>query len=201
MAQQVGCEIQDVGQERSAVAVDALTLAFSEDPFMRWLFEDPSVYRQWFPRFVHSYGGRAFETGTAVKTADGHGAALWLGPDETPKIAETSDLVEGVMPEPRLQELFRLGERLLEATPVEPYWHLTFIGVDPLYQNEGIGTALLKHGLERCDESDRVAYIESANPRNLSFFAENGFELVDVLRMDTGPTIYPMARPPGGSMA
>ena len=34
----------------------------------------------------------------------------------------------------------------------EPHWYLAFIGVDPVRQGYGVGAALLRSWLRRCDE-------------------------------------------------
>lgn len=35
--------------------------------------------------------------------------------------------------------------------PTEPHWYLPFIGVDPVKQGSGYGSALLKHALQNAD--------------------------------------------------
>ncbi len=44
--------------------------------------------------------------------------------------------------------------------PKEPHWYLPLIGVDPLHQGKGAGTALMRFALERIDAAKEVAYLE-----------------------------------------
>ena len=38
-----------------------------------------------------------------------------------------------------------------ECHPDESHWYLPMIGVEPSAQGEGLGAALLRHALARCD--------------------------------------------------
>lgn len=199
MDQGMDQEICPAEQRHARSVVDVLQLAFSADPFTRWLFPDASTFNRWFPEFVWRYSGDAFVQGTADRTPEDTGAALWLEPGTRPDLTGMSDLLEGTVKAPVRDELWRIAERLTETTPARPYWHLTFIGVDPAVQDEGVGSALLEHGLARCDDAGRVAYLETAHPGTVSLFASHGFQLIDVINTD-GPSLYAMAREPHGDM-
>lgn len=200
MGQRIDPEISSVDYHEARSVTDVLALAFSEDPFVRWLFPSASGFQRWFSEFVLRYSGESFENNTADRTADETGAALWLEPGIRPDLTRVGDLFESTVSEAKRDELWRISEALMDATPVEPYWHLTFIGVDPAFQRAGTGTALLEHGLARCDVADRVAYLETSNPRNLSLFTRHGFQLIDVIQTGSGPSLYAMAREPGGDL-
>jgi GNAT superfamily N-acetyltransferase len=51
--------------------------------------------------------------------------------------------------------------------PKEPHWYLAFVGCDPTCQGQGLGSALIKEGLRRCDADGLPAYLESSSPRNI----------------------------------
>ena len=80
--------------------------------------------------------------------------------------------------------------------PNEPHWYLPLIGVDPVLQSNGFGSALLKHGLLPCDRENKVAYLESSNPRNIPLYERYGFEVLGEIQVGTSPTIFPMLRKP-----
>ena len=56
----------------------------------------------------------------------------------------------------------------------------------PSKQGQGKGAAMLKPVLEICDEQGLGAYLESSNPRNLSFYYRLGFEITKDLVLDEG---------------
>ena len=74
--------------------------------------------------------------------------------------------------------------------------YLAILGVEPARQGTGIGAALMRHRLERCDRDGLLAYLESSNPRNVPFYRRHGFEVLDEIQTGTSPTIFPMLRHP-----
>jgi hypothetical protein len=53
-----------------------LTLAFATDPVMRWGWPDPYRYLAYWPQIADTFGGRAFDTGTAHGLEDRLAVAL-----------------------------------------------------------------------------------------------------------------------------
>ena len=53
-------------------------------------------------------------------------------------------------------------------------------------QGRGIAARILKPILEICDAEGVGAYLESTNPRNLSFYYRLGFKVKTELLMDDG---------------
>lgn len=78
--------------------------------------------------------------------------------------------------------------------PDEPYWYLSIIAVDPAQQNKGRGSALMKHALETVDLDKKLAYLESTNEANLTFYQRHGFELIGEIQAGSSPPLYPMIR-------
>lgn len=180
--------------ERARCIANQVT-AFAADPLLRWMLPDPERYLTFFPRVLLHYGGGAFEHGTAYRTADFGASAMWLppgvGPDEE---ALGAVMAEAVDPE-RLDEVVGLLEQVGASHPEEPHWFLPAIGVDPIRQGRGYGSALLGRSLEACDSDHRVAYLETGNPRNVPLYQRFGFEVVGELQLGSSPVVYPMRRP------
>jgi ribosomal protein S18 acetylase RimI-like enzyme len=80
--------------------------------------------------------------------------------------------------------------------PSEPHWYLPMIGVNPSEQGRGVGSALLRKGLARCDADGLPAYLEATSLRNISFYEQFGFEAVGRIQAKTSPPIIPMFRQP-----
>ena len=80
--------------------------------------------------------------------------------------------------------------------PKEDYYYLFTIGSMRSARGRGVGSALMREGLERCDREHMPAYLESSNVKNLAFYRKHGFEVVDELRLAmNGPTLWLMWRP------
>lgn len=73
-------------------------------------------------------------------------------------------------------------------TPLAP------IGVEPLDQGYGLGSAFLQTVLRQCDEADMPAYLESTNLRNIPLYQRDGFEVLGTIRVGRRPPIFPMVR-------
>jgi len=180
--------------EASSV-LSGLALGFSADPFMRWLYPDPSAFLAHFPTVMDLFGGGAFEHGSACRAGDFTAAALWLPPgihaDEDKLVAH----FERTVAPAKHAALFATFEQMDHYHPEAPCWHLAFIAVDPARQGKGVGALLLQEGLRQCDHDGMPAYLESTNPMNLSLYRRFGFEQMGVIKADQSPPLYPMLRP------
>ncbi|MFB3097281.1 MAG: GNAT family N-acetyltransferase, partial [Dehalococcoidia bacterium] len=142
------------------------------------------------------FGGRAFDNGTAYHVDGFLGAALWLPPDVHPDEDRVVELIQRTVPEKARGDLLSILEQLGSFHPSEPHWYLPLIGVDPVHQGKGHGSALMKHALILCDRENKFAYLESTNPANIPLYERYGFELVGKLEVGTAPPLFPMVRKP-----
>ncbi|MEZ4334476.1 MAG: N-acetyltransferase [Myxococcota bacterium] len=180
---------------KRAKAIHALTLAFVRDPVMRWLFPTPEAYLTHFPRFAAAFGGPAFGAGTAWLYGDGSGAALWLPSGVHPDGDAIATVVLGAIEPAKHEAAGALMQQMAEYHPEEPHWYLAILGVDAARQGQGQGAALMREALARCDEEGRMAYLESSNPANVSFYQRHGFEIVGEIQAGDAPVSLPMRRP------
>jgi len=181
--------------EESRIA-SLMTLAFANDPVMRYLYPDQLQFLTYFPEFVRLFGGRAFDRGSAYITEDGYGAALWLPPGEHPDEEALVELVKRSAALSAKTDLFQVFQQMSSYHPEGPHWCLPLIGVDPLYQGGGVGSALLAYALAICDREKRLAYLESSNPKGVRLYQRHGFEVLGTIDVGEHPTVIPMLRKP-----
>ena len=171
-----------------------LVTAFTADPVIRWLFPDPHRFLSYFPQFNNCFAGSAFDHNSAYRSDDFGATALWLppgvGPDEEALGAVIAAGVDGL----RQGEVFAVFEQVKASHPGVAHWYLSVIGVDPLQQGKGYGSALLAHGLAVCDRSHIAAYLEATKPANIPFYKRFGFEVVKTIEVGSSPPITPMFR-------
>jgi ribosomal protein S18 acetylase RimI-like enzyme len=177
-------------------AVAVIVLAFGADPAARWTYPDAHDYITHFPAMVRAFGRGAFAAGTAHRVGQFAGAALWLPPGLHPDEAAMQATLERSLPAARLREIGAVFERMRGHHPREPHWYLPVIGVDPAHQNQGHGSALLRHALAQCDRDGMPAYLESSNPANISLYERHGFVVLDTIQVGSSPSISPMLRTP-----
>jgi ribosomal protein S18 acetylase RimI-like enzyme len=54
----------------------------------------------------------------------------------------------------------------------------------------------MAYALAWCDRDHVPAYLESSNPRNISFYERHGFESLGAIQVGSSPTVVPMLRGP-----
>jgi ribosomal protein S18 acetylase RimI-like enzyme len=181
--------------ERDAV-LDALMLAFSGDPCLRYVLDTPGKLLKGFRAFAGAMGGAGLDEGAAWLAHDAAAAALWLPPGVTPDREAMMAVIGELAPEEKLPVLGEVGDAIARYHPEEPHWYLAMIGVDPARQGRGYGSAILRESLRRCDEDGVVAYLESSNPRNVPLYERYGFEVMGFVQPGDFPGIHPMVRRP-----
>jgi GNAT superfamily N-acetyltransferase len=178
-----------------------LARAFHDDPVFGWLLTaERSRHRQLRRYFVTELHHESLRHGAVeVACTDGRvaGAAVWFPPG-TWSGTEASAL-------PGYLRAF--GRRLLIASQYqsvavrahprkEPHWYLAIIGVDPVRQGSGVGAALLRSRLRRCDQERLPAYLESSKPENVPLYQHFGFDVTGALGLPEGaPVVNTMWRP------
>jgi ribosomal protein S18 acetylase RimI-like enzyme len=187
-------QVQTAGSNDQPWLLATMTLAFSTDPAVRWMYPAPETYLAYFPQFVSAFGGRAFESRTAHYIGDVQAAALWLPPGVQPDEEALMNLFQRTVPEQNQEALFSMFEQMGDYHPHEPHWYLPLIGVDPVQQRKGYGSVLLEHTLKVCDEDQMPAYLESSNPENIPLYQRHGFEVLGIIQGGSSPPVTPMLR-------
>ncbi len=175
-------------------AVAVIVLAFGTDPAARWTYSDPRQFLTHFPAVVRAFGGKAFAYGTGHHVSDFAGAALWLPPGVHPDEEALGAVIRRSVAAERQAAVFAVFEQMGRYHPSEPHWYLPLIGVDPLHQGKGHGSALLQHALLQCDRDHVPAYLESTNPANIPLYERHGFEVLATIQVGSSPPIVPMLR-------
>ena len=179
-----------------AAVVSTIFLAFSSDPVWRWCWPDPHMYLESAPSFVRAYAGGAFSHDGAYCSENYAGACLWLRPNVGSDEAALENILQRTLSEKVLGDLNGVLEQMAKYRPSEQHWYLPIIGVEPLHQGKGYGSALMKRALEDCDREHLPAYLESTNDRNIPLYQRHGFEVVGKIQSGSSPTILPMYRSP-----
>jgi ribosomal protein S18 acetylase RimI-like enzyme len=189
-------EIRSATSDEKPLAISTLVAAFITDPLARFACPHPHDYFPAMPAVFREFGGGSFEHGTAYVSVDLCGAALWLPPGVHPNDeALEAAMRDGTIPE-HLDDLLSTFEKMEQSHPEEPHWYLPVIGVDPNAQGSGLGGALMRHAVTRCDQEGALAYLESSNPRNISLYERHGFERMGEIQVGAAPPVTPMLRRP-----
>jgi len=188
--------VQSAGTQDRPRVISVITLAFSGDPLVRWLFPDPKRYLDLFPQLADAFGGNGLAHGATFITGGGTAAALWLPPGIEPDNERMSAVTAGNIERDISTEMAEVFGQMGACHPDEPHWYLPLIGVDPAHQGKGYGSVLMRHATERFDAEGVSAYLESTNPRNISLYLRHGFEIVRTIQAGSSPPVVPMIRHP-----
>lgn len=179
----------------------ALARAFYDDPVFRWLVPDDSERIRRSERGFAFYLRRVYLPHDECYAAEGGaGGAFWLppkkwhvGPLAQLRLAPGMIAAMGT----RLPQLLRAISTIESNHPQEPHYYLPFVGVEPELQGKGIGTALLRPILDRCDQEGTPAYLEATTPRSRACYLRQGFEVIEDFRFPKGgPPSWRMWREP-----
>jgi GNAT superfamily N-acetyltransferase len=198
---------QEAGAVRKAVASDtprlaaALARAFYDDPPTSWVLRDDSRRLNQLERSFALSLRKIFLAQDECYTIDGiGGGAIWAPPGKwhlglvkqlrlTPALASINGRAVA-----RLLQAFNAAE---SNHPNELHFYLAFLGVEPKLQGKGIGSALLRQVLNRCDRERTPAYLEASTLRNRALYERNGFRVIEEFFLGKGsPPLWRMWRAP-----
>lgn len=193
---QPSIEIRSATSDEIPRAVAAIVAAFISDPPARFAWPSPHDYLSAMPVATGEFAGSCFQHGTAYVSADFCGAALWLPPGVEPNGEALAKVFRDTVKPEHMDDLLATFEKMEQSHPREAHWYLPQIGVDPNAQGKGIGAALMRHALARCDEERSLAYLEASKPENIPFDQRYGFEVIGQIQVGSGPLVTPMLRKP-----
>jgi ribosomal protein S18 acetylase RimI-like enzyme len=180
---------------------EVLARAFDDDPIFRAILPDDAHRRRALPVLFRTWLRRLHLTHqTSYTTDDYAGAALWSPPGRWHiGVVDQALMAPSMIGALRHRVLVALRVQLtLESPhPKQPaHWYLRVIGCDPGRQGQGVGAALLRPVLDRCDREGLGAYLESSNERNVPFYRRHGFREVREVKTHLGPRAWLMWRDP-----
>lgn len=189
-------EFKGVSEVERDRAIATLVLAFTADPFVRWIYPDASQYLAHFPEALSAFGGVAFGHDGVWQLGDFAAVALWLPPGIEPGGDATVTLFEATVDSRIFDDLLGVFAQMDQAHPTIPHWYLPWFGVDCMRQGQGLGSFLMAPCLETVDKDHLPAYLDSTNPRNVAFYQRHGFEVTGQRQAGSSPPIISMLREP-----
>jgi ribosomal protein S18 acetylase RimI-like enzyme len=189
-------EIRSATPDEMPRVISVIVAAFLTDPPARFAWSAPHDYLCAMPLATREFVGECFRHGTAYVSSDFRGAALWLPPGVQPDGESLGKIFRDTANPQHLEDLLSAFEKMDRSHPTEPHWYLAQIGVDPCSQGQGLGAALMRHALARCDPEKSLAYLETGNPRNIPLYRHFGFEVIGEIRAGLAPAMTPMLRRP-----
>jgi GNAT superfamily N-acetyltransferase len=187
-------EVASVSDAQRQRAIATLVLAFTADPFVRWIYPEPAEYLLSFPAAVEAFGGAAFADETVWRLGDFSAVALWMRPGVEPDGEATLAHLHATVAHEKIDDLMAVFAQMDEAHPTSRHWYLPWFGVDSARQGQGLGSELMRRCLEVVDRDRLPAYLDSTNPQNVPFYQRQGFTVTGERRAGACPPIISMLR-------
>lgn len=177
--------IRLIKEEDINAAATSLAAAIMKDPLQTYTFPDEQERKDKSPlhfKVALEYG---MKFGEVYVLSDAKGAVICLPPNETeitPEKAEEGGLTS-------LPELIGEGpaNRFLSALDFigayhvdvpEPHWYVMVLGVHPDHCGKGYGKTLLEPVMKNAEANGEPVYLETAQPKNVSFYEKLGFRVI-----------------------
>src|SRR5687768_2688290 len=178
--------ISRMDEDGLPAAAQALANAFMDDPLEKYTFPNEDERRAKAPGHFAAALRYGLKFGEVYAASDGAGASIWLKPCETEITPERA--IEGgfaelpaVMGEDafnRFFTAFNFAEEYHKRDASEPHWYTMVLGVDPAFQGQGYGRLLLETVMDRARADGTPVYLETAQPKNVSFYEKMGFRVL-----------------------
>ena len=179
----------------------ALARAFDGDPPMRWFLPDEATRHERARRLFDVMLRRVHLARDYCYTTEGiAGGALWVPPG-TFRLS----VIDQVALLPGMLRVFgrglgraQRGLTVMESGhPRAPHYYLDSLGVEPEWQGRGLGSALMRPVLERCDAERMPAYLNAGSARSRDLYLRHGFRVTEEFSLpDGGPPLWRMWREP-----
>ncbi|WP_432829338.1 GNAT family N-acetyltransferase [Dactylosporangium sp. CA-092794] len=180
---------------------DTLATAFLGGDLAGWLIPDRNTRQTVYADYFRMWAEHFLQHGQVDATDDADAVALWWPagnhldldiPDYETRLSKITGEAYG--------RFVALDMAMHMHHPHgQPHHYLAFVAVQPDRQWQGLGSALLRHRLERLDAEGTPAYLEATGPRSKALYHRHGFRLLYPVDIPGGPELLPMWRPPSGA--
>ena len=166
---------------------------FADDAMIMWPFPPDAVEERAKANWL-AFGKDSIEAGWIREVTPALGIASWVPPAEADRFVEVEERSRDAI-RPLTDDdgarYARLWDWIDGHLPDEPHWFLDHIAVLPERQGEGIGSALIRWGLERAAEDGTCAFLETGRERNVGLYEHFGFRVAYAGEVsEGGPTVW-----------
>lgn len=175
-------EIAPAGRARMPALAAVLARAFVDDPIIRWPLPEgvEDLEDRVRSMFTWAYEDLA-DLGMVWETAGGAGVAVWVPPGGPEQLLPSDQAVRKRLATLTDDDGARYGvmwDWIDAQLPDEPHWFLDSIAVERTHRSQGIGSALVRWGLERVAADGVPAFLATGSERTVGYYERFGFRVV-----------------------
>jgi ribosomal protein S18 acetylase RimI-like enzyme len=187
-------------------AAEVLGLAVKDDPIFVHCLPDSTDREQGVPMMMQSFLKLGLMHGEVWTTPPPITGVAWWIPSNLPPINRDEIGAAGVATaadawgeeaSARFQGFISDIGEVTSALGSKPHWHLSWIGVDPGHQGQGIGSALIRRLTSRVDADGVECDLYDFVPENVALYEHFGFKVaIDSVLPRSGLRLWVMVRQP-----
>lgn len=170
--------------------IEILTESFKENQSVNYIVKQDKNRIQRISKLIEYSFFQGTEYGKVFFSDDRNAACIIIFPDKKKttfkSILWDSKLITKVIGFKKVKRTLQRESLLKQNYPKTPYVHLWYIGVDPTFHGNGIGSKLLQEVLDFCE--GKPIYLETSVVSNLDWYKKFGFEIFKTLEL--GYTLY-----------
>ncbi len=198
--------IEPLREDQVELAGEVLARSFFLDPLALYMLPDEEDRKRLLPWHFSCVVRHGVSFGEVYTTSgDLRGAAIWLRPGELEMTEEQvvaagfheAPQVLGEGPWGRFSSAIQFLEKIHAKDLSSDHWYLMILGVDPEFQGQGLGCALIQPILDKADSEGKTCYMETAEFSNVPFYQKRGFRLLrDGVEPSSGVPYWTFCRDP-----
>lgn len=173
--------VSQAGFDRLEALASVFGRAFVNEPMMTWPMGEVQDRGDLFTRCFAIFLEAALQLGLVSEADAGHGSSVWIPPDMFESWADNPWNQEEIhaMTQDAGHRYDEFWEWVDTRSPSDPLWQLDSIAVDPSYQGQGVGGALILEGQQRARAGGLGAFLSTGTERNVAIYGRYGFRVVD----------------------
>lgn len=170
-----------------AIVIDILTQSFLDNKSVNYVIKDDNKKLQRIRSLIDYSFEICFLFGKVLLSDDKKGCALILFPEKKKTTIKSIlldvKLVVTCLGVKNLLKTLDRESKIKKLHPTVPFVHLWFIGVDPTYQNRGIGSKLLEEVISEANNLQRNVYLETSTLKNIPWYSKFGFKVFNKIEL------------------
>ena len=178
----VPIEITRAAPERFSALSAVLGRAFVTEPMLQWSLGTHGDMARRFAQYFEYFNDTLARLGMLWEAGRARGAAVWIPAEADNAFTEAVDASR-----PSVHTLTLDGGRRYDAfwewigarIPDERLWHLDSVAVEAGSRGTGVGTSLIRFGLELARAENIGACLETGTPTNVPYYEHLGFRVID----------------------
>ena len=175
-----GFAITRAAPERLSALSAVLGQGFVTEPMLQWSLGTHGDVARRFTEYFEYFNETFARLGMLWEAGRARGAAVWIPADADAAFKEALDASRS-----SIHTLTSDGGRRYDAywewvsarIPDERLWHLDSVAVEAGSRGTGVGTALIRFGLELARAENIGACLETGTPTNVPYYEHLGFRI------------------------